>query len=61
MNREKILKKITEKYPAVKPNAGYIPQWVFFFEGHPVVSKAIVISVGLVLGVLLASLIPRIL
>lgn len=50
--RFKTLEKIYEKYPDVWDKAGYIPKWVIFFEGRPVISKIIIIILGLALGVM---------
>lgn len=51
--KRKALAKIHEKYPDVWENAGYIPKWVIFFEGRPVISKITIIILGLALGVML--------
>lgn len=51
--RRKTLEKIYKKYPDVWDKAGYIPKWVLFFEGYPVFSKAVIVILGLALGVML--------
>lgn len=60
-NKKRTLEKIQKKYPNVNNAAGYIPGWVFFFEGHPILSRAVISVAGLMSGALLTLLILLIL
>ncbi len=55
--RRRAEQRIQQKYPEVDERFGYIPAWVYFFEGYPVLSKVIMSIAGAMSGALLMLLI----